>query len=100
MASCLCLGAIGATAAYADGDAWYCRQGERVREVTIYYPQAPERVPCEVYYTKRDQKRMPRVLWSATREVGYCERRAAAFVDRLQALGWQCSEAAVEDTQR
>ena len=71
-------------------DAWTCTNGDLERNVTIYYPQAPQRVPCEVYYSKRDEHVIPRVLWDAQRDAGYCEARATAFVTRLESLGWHC----------
>lgn len=74
----------------AAADAWTCTKADLERNVTIYYPQAPERLPCEVYYSKRDENVIPRVLWDAQRNAGYCKRKAAAFIHRLESLGWQC----------
>lgn len=78
-------------------EVWTCLQDGLVREVTIYYPRAPEKVPCEVFYSKRHENAVPRALWSANHEVGYCERKAEAFVEKLRALGWQCSAETVDE---
>jgi hypothetical protein len=73
------------------GDAWSCTKGDLERTVLIYYPRAPEVLPCEVYYGKPDENVIPRVLWNAQRNAGYCKRKAAEFVERLGSLGWRCS---------
>ncbi len=72
-------------------DSWICTQGELIREVTIDYRAAPARLPCSVYYTKRTERTMPRPMWKASSEVGFCERKAAEFVAKLESWGWQCS---------
>ena len=51
-------------------------------------------VPCEVHYYKVPE--VPGedlVLWSAQNEAGYCEARAAEFVEKLRSMGWTCWEA-------
>lgn len=84
---------VGALAASPAGatESWTCVQAGLVREVTIYYPNAPAPLPCEVFYTKRSENGLPQALWSASNEHGYCARKAAAFVDKLTGLGWQCN---------
>ena len=72
-------------------ESWTCTKGELKRNVLIYYPREPERVPCEVYYGKPDENVIPRVLWDAQHNAGYCEKKAAMFVDRLISLGWHCT---------
>ena len=86
----LTLALIATNAPLAAGDAWTCTNGKLERSVTLYYPQAPASVPCRVYYGKRNENVIPRVIWSAEHDAGYCEVKAAAFVARLQSLGWSC----------
>ncbi|MCB1926118.1 MAG: hypothetical protein KDJ27_20695 [Gammaproteobacteria bacterium] len=80
-----------AHAVAAADDAWTCSKGALERSVTVYYPQAPATVPCRVYYGKRDENVIPRVIWSADHDSGYCEAKADAFVNRLRSWGWSCS---------
>lgn len=82
-----CLGARPACLA----DSWTCHQGKLTRNVTVFYPEEPARLPCEVFYSKPTENVMPRATWNSQHEAGYCERKAAAFVDKLRSLGWQCS---------
>ena len=51
-------------------------------------------VPCEVHYYKvTEVPGEDLVLWSAQNEAGYCEARAAEFVEKLRSMGWTCWEA-------
>lgn len=72
-------------------ESWVCRQDDLVREVTVDYRMAPSPLPCSVYYTKRTESAMPRPIWQATNEAGYCERKAEELVEKLESWGWQCS---------
>lgn len=47
-------------------------------------------VPCEVRYQKGEGSSI--VLWEAHNEVGYCEARAAEFVEQQRTWGWTCEE--------
>lgn len=71
-------------------DAWTCEQSGLIREVTVYYPNAPAVLPCEVYYSKPSENTLPKGLWNAQYEAGYCERKAREFVTTLEQLGWNC----------
>ncbi len=70
-----------------------CSQGISQRIIEIVYPGEGE-APCEVHYTKDTGSQ---VLWSAQQEVGYCEEKAAAFIEKQRGWGWQC-ETAIEIT--
>jgi hypothetical protein len=59
--------------------------------VTVFYPEAPARLPCRVFYSKPTEDTMPRPLWTSLNEEGYCERKAAEFVEQLRAWGWACA---------
>lgn len=77
-----------ATAIAADN--YRCTLGDLVRRVEIYYEPGRE-VPCEVHYYKDTE--MPgerQVPWRAQNEAGYCESRAAAFIEQLKSQGWDC----------
>ena len=70
-----------------------CALDELTRRVEIL-SEPGVRVPCEVHYYKDTE--MPgedQVLWSAQNEAGYCEDRAAEFVERLRGMGWTCWDA-------
>ncbi|HSD70782.1 MAG TPA: hypothetical protein VLB07_14580 [Woeseiaceae bacterium] len=83
-----------ATAIAADN--YRCTLGDLVRRVEIYYEPGRE-VPCEVHYYKDTE--MPgerQVPWRAQNEAGYCESRAAAFIEQLKSQGWDCQVNAAE----
>lgn len=65
---------------------YVCTQGGMERTIEVVYLEA-DAVPCEVRYTKNGDTR---VLWSAQAEEGYCEAKAAEFVEKQQGWGWEC----------
>jgi hypothetical protein len=84
--------ALPATAIAADN--YRCTNGDLVRRVEIYYEPGRE-VPCEVHYYKDTELPGERqVPWRAQNEAGYCETRAAAFVEQLKSQGWDCQVSA------
>ncbi|MCG7899445.1 MAG: hypothetical protein JAY85_13435 [Candidatus Thiodiazotropha weberae] len=72
-------------------DSWSCHYQELTRSVVILYPNEPSRLPCKVYYAKPKENVIPRTLWEAQNEENYCQRKAEAFVDKLESWGWQCA---------
>ena len=72
-------------------DSWTCEYADLKRHVVVYYPDAPAPLPCEVFYSKPQENVVPRKLWEAAHSEGYCERKAAAFVARLESWGWRCA---------
>jgi hypothetical protein len=58
--------------------------------VVVFYPGAPARLPCKVFYSKPDENVVPHVLWEASNTQNYCERKAAEFVEKLSSSGWRC----------
>jgi len=85
-----------------DGTGYQCSLDEVNRRIEIYY-ETGDTVPCEVHYFKDTE--MPgdrQVLWRAQNEEGYCEARAAEFVEKLRGMGWTCwaagGEAPRDDT--
>jgi hypothetical protein len=73
-----------------DSAGYVCSLDDAVRRVEILY-ETGVTVPCEVHYYKDTE--MPgerQVLWRARNEEGYCEARAAEFVEMLRGMGWTC----------
>ena len=71
-----------------------CTNGGLSRSVEVVYSDPGQAVPCEVIYNKTREGAGIHSLWRASNETGYCEAKAAAFVDKLSAMGWDCSAAA------
>lgn len=72
-------------------NSWTCHKAELTRNVVIFYPNEPARLPCKVYYTKPMENVMPRTLWTADNDDNYCERKAVEFIKKLESWDWQCS---------
>ena len=71
---------------------YQCTNGDLTRRVEILTDPGVS-VPCEVHYHKDTEAPGERqVLWSATAEVGYCERKTEEFVAKLQGWGWECGQ--------
>lgn len=80
-------------------DKYQCSKGSLVRRVEIFY-EPGRAVPCEVHYYKDTESPGDRqVLWRAQNESGYCESRTSAFIEQLQAQGWDCDSAAEDVPQ-
>lgn len=68
-----------------------CRIEELTRHVEVAYDHPGQAVPCSVLYDKETENPGDiKTLWSARNEAGYCEDKAANFVDQLEELGWTC----------
>lgn len=88
---------ISPLAASQDSTGYQCALDEVTRRVEIYY-ETGSTVPCEVQYFKDTEMPGEReVLWRAQNEEGYCEARAAEFVEKLRGMGWTCWAAAESD---
>lgn len=74
------------TALAMDNQRTVCTHGNLERIIEVVYTGTGE-VPCEVHYTKDSGTQ---VLWQAAGEVGYCEEKASAFIEKQRAWGWQC----------
>jgi hypothetical protein len=77
-------------AAEVSASSWTCRNADLVRHVVVFYPEAPARIPCKVFYTKPNENVLPRALWHAENKENYCEQKAAEFIERLGSMGWRC----------
>ena len=72
--------------------AYQCTHGDLARRVEILTDPGVS-VPCEVHYHKDTEAPGERqVLWSATKEVGYCERKTEEFIAKLRGWGWECGQ--------
>jgi hypothetical protein len=76
---------------------WTCQKAEITRQVVVFYPAAPARLPCRVFYAKPDENALPRALWEGKNTQNYCEHKAEEFVKKLSSLGWRCSR---DDNQK
>ena len=76
-----------------DATRYECSVDELTRRVEILSEPGVS-VPCEVHYYKDTE--MPGedvMLWSAQNQAGYCEARAAEFIEKLEGMGWTCWDA-------
>jgi len=70
---------------------WTCRGAGLTRNVVVFYPQAPARLPCKVFYSKPNENVLPRALWESQNTQDYCERKAKEFIEKLGSSGWRCT---------
>lgn len=92
----VCLLVLLGPASNVSASSWTCQKAGLTREVLVFYPEAPERLPCKVFYSKPNENVLPHALWEAKNRENYCERKAAGFVEKLSASGWRC----VSDDQK
>ena len=78
-------------ASEVSASSWTCQQAGLTRQVGGFYPEAPARLPCKVFYSKPKENVLPRVLWEANHTHDFCERMAAEFIEKLGSSGWHCS---------
>ena len=71
---------------YAD-DTYICAYNGNERSIKIKYTYADSKLPCDVVYEKSSGSQ---ILWSAENQEGYCEAKAAEFVEKQQGWGWEC----------
>lgn len=73
-----------------DAGSYQCSFGELKRRVEILTEPGVS-VPCEVHYYKDTEAPGDRqVLWSASSEAGYCEKKTEEFIAKLESWGWDC----------
>ena len=78
-------------ASEVSASSWICQSGKLTREVVVFYPEAPARLPCKVFYSKPKENVVPRALWESKNTHNFCEHKAAEFVEKLSSSGWHCS---------
>ncbi|MCH2042028.1 MAG: hypothetical protein MK185_15470 [Saccharospirillaceae bacterium] len=72
-----------------------CTHDAETRVIEVVY-NGESSVPCEVQYTKSTGTQ---TLWNAQNAEGYCEEKAQAFVAKQQGWGWDCQNAAADNSQ-
>ncbi|MBW9275043.1 MAG: hypothetical protein K1563_15290, partial [Candidatus Thiodiazotropha sp. (ex. Lucinisca nassula)] len=63
--SCVLLLTVLVMSSESLANSWTCHYADLTRNVLIFYPNEPARLPCKVYYTKPKENVMPRTLWNA-----------------------------------
>ena len=89
-ASPVCLLVFLGLASEVSASSWTCQSAELTRQVVVFYPEAPARLPCKVFYSRPKENVLPRALWEAKNTQNYCERKAAEFIENLSSSGWRC----------
>ena len=71
---------------------YLCELQGLTRRVEVDYESTGSSVPCSVNYFKdTEAPGEVNTLWSATNIEGYCEEKAAGFIDKLKSWGWSCT---------
>ena len=83
-----CATAFLASNAFA-GETYMCKHGDKERIISVVYDVEGQAVPCKVVYTKDGAVETP---WNAENLAGYCEEKAAAFVEKQRGWGWTCDK--------
>ena len=86
----VCLLVFLGLASEVSASSWTCQKTELTRQVIVFYPEVPARLPCKVFYTKPKENVLPRALWEAKNTQNYCTRKAAEFIEKLSSQGWNC----------
>jgi endonuclease YncB( thermonuclease family) len=68
-----------------------CTMAKLKRSVTVDYEKQDAKVPCKVNYVRDVDSGEAKVLFSATAEEGFCEKKASEFVEKLKSGGWTCT---------
>lgn len=93
----LCLLVFPGMASEVTASSWTCQKAALTRDVVVFYPDAPARLPCKVFYSKPKENILPHALWEAQNTPNYCERKAAEFIEKLRSAGWRCSSVELEE---
>jgi hypothetical protein len=67
---------------------YQCARGLAIRSIVVEYQVPGQKVPCEVFYYEPLQ--IPRVLWKARAQAGFCESKADQLLQELDRKGWSC----------
>lgn len=83
---------VGTTASKGGFTDVVCTNGSNKRVVELITAANENKLPCEVHYKKEtEQPGHDQVLYSANSDLSFCHAKAAAFVDKLNGMGWACS---------
>lgn len=69
---------------------WECESNSLVRHVELNEDMVASPV-CEVWYDKSAESGSKHRLWSANNDSDYCRVQVVAFIENLEAWGWQCT---------
>ena len=97
LGSLVCLFVFPGLASEVCASSWTCQNAGITRQVVVFYPEAPARLPCKVFYARPMEDVLPRALWEAKNTQNYCEHKAAEFVEKLGSSGWHCSSDELEE---
>ena len=76
----VCLLVFLGLASEVSASSWTCQIDELTRQVVVFYPEAPARLPCKVFFAKQKENVLPRALSEAKNTQNYCEHKAAEFI--------------------
>ncbi len=65
-----------------------CTDGSATRKIAVVHEEGEE-LPCQVRYSKPDQK-IIEYPWRAETTRGFCKEKAELLVSRLENGGWRC----------
>jgi len=82
------MGLFFSSSAFAN-ETYTCKHDKQVRVISVVYATEGMPVPCEVTYDKGNGATTS--LWQAQNQAGYCEKQAAAFVEKQRGWGWVCN---------
>ncbi len=90
--SCALLVSLLPAVALSDGVSYTCSYEDLQRRVEVVTEPGVS-VPCEVHYYKDSEAPGEReVLWRASNDAEFCEKKAAEFIGQLLAWGWTCGQ--------
>ncbi len=78
-------------ATLASATEFECRANGEVRIISVEYEHKGWAVPCRVRYEKPAQN-VTEYPWRADATPGFCEDRTEFLANKLETLGWQCTE--------
>ena len=68
-------------------EVYSCKHANKERMISVIYSDQDVKLPCEVQYAKEGATQ---TLWRASSQVGYCEEKAQAFLEKQRGWGWVC----------
>ena len=81
-----------AAASSSSAGGYSCSMNNLTRTVSVAYENAGAKVPCKVNYNKESEAPgATQVLFSASAEEGYCEKKMEEFIEKLKTNGWSCN---------
>jgi len=68
-----------------------CQKSNVIRKVEVKRTSNGTSEACEVIYHKPTEGQQPNTLWSADQQKGYCDQKAASFVQKQESWGFSCT---------